>query len=123
LRKGNGHTEKRTSRANPELVKQIDSTKKNCIYWIGTEDGFMGMLGFCFFAGGLGFGNYVQEENRENLVMEEESSHRIGVQVFCHEDGQWSRLDAHSHSQSWFPNLQLVPQQLLLEYDGGLVSS
>jgi hypothetical protein len=103
-------------------VKQIDLTKKNCIYWIGTEDGFMGMLEL-FFAGGLGFGNCVQEENRESLVMEEESSHRIGVQVFCHEDGQQSRLDAHSHSQTWFPNSQLVPQQLLLEYDGGLVSS
>jgi hypothetical protein len=82
----------------------------------------MGMLGI-FFAGGLGFWNYVQEENRENLVMEEESSHRIGVQVFCHEDGQQSRLDAHSHSQTRSPNLRLVPQQLLLEYDGGLVSS
>lgn len=114
--------ERRISRANPELVKQIDLTKKNCIYWIGTEDGFMGMLGF-FFAGGSGFGNCVQEENRENLVMEEESSHRIGVQVFCHEDGQQSRLGAHPHSQTWFPNSQLVPQQLLLEYDGGLVSS
>jgi hypothetical protein len=29
-------------------VRQIDLTKKNCIYWIGTEDGFMGMLGFFF---------------------------------------------------------------------------